>query len=143
MVEIRYCERDDFEPVLGLLRQLWPDRELDRGRIEESFRHGLDSDHHHYICAAVGDRVVGFCSLIIRSSIWAQGYLGYIDELVVDESHRGKRIGGKLLQRAVELAKEAGCGKVELDSAFHREDAHRFYAREGFENRGFIFFRDI
>lgn len=28
--EIRRCRRDDFEDVLMLLRQLWPDEELNR-----------------------------------------------------------------------------------------------------------------
>jgi glucosamine-phosphate N-acetyltransferase len=143
MIEIRDCVHSDFDQVFGLLRQLWPDRALERERIEESFLHGLDSDYQRYISAVAEDSVVGFCSLVVRSSIWALGYLGYIDELVVDEAHRGKGIGGELLQRAVELAKEAGCGKVELDSAFHREEAHRFYERQGFEKRGLIFFMDV
>jgi glucosamine-phosphate N-acetyltransferase len=143
MIEIRDCINSDFDQVFGLLRQLWPDRALERAMIEESFLRGLGSDSHRYISAVVGDSVVGFCSIIVRSSIWAQGYLGYIDELVVDEVHRGKGIGGRLLQQAVELAKEAGCRKVELDSAFHREEAHKFYERQGFESRGFIFFMDV
>lgn len=143
MIGIRDCRHSDFDRVFGLLRQLWPDPTLSREAIGDAFMRGLDSDSQRYICAVVEDRPVGFCSLIVRSSIWAQGHLGYIDELVVDEAHRGKGIGGMLLQRAVELAREAGCGKVELDSAFHREEAHRFYERQGFENRGFIFFMDV
>jgi glucosamine-phosphate N-acetyltransferase len=29
--------------------------------------------------------------------------------------------------------------RVELDSAFHRKQAHRFYEQLGFENRAYLF----
>jgi len=143
MVEIRQCVREDFEAVLGLLRQLWPDRELDREALEDVFRHNLTLASQHYLCAVSGGTLVGFCSLSVRKSLWGQGFLGYVDELVVDEKHRGEGIGGMLLERALGLAKEDGCGRVELDSAFHREEAHRFYASHGFEAVCRLFGRDI
>ena len=36
--EIRRCRRDDFEDVLVLLRQLWPDKELNRPGLKKSIR---------------------------------------------------------------------------------------------------------
>jgi GNAT superfamily N-acetyltransferase len=82
-------------------------------------------------------------ALSVRKSLWGQGFLGYVDELVVDESRRGEGIGGMLLERALELAKKGGCRRVELDSAFHRADAHRFYENHGFEGICQLFGRDI
>ncbi|MBN2026972.1 MAG: GNAT family N-acetyltransferase [Actinobacteria bacterium] len=143
MVEIRQCIEDDFEPVLGLLRQLWPGRELGREALEEVFRHNLGLASQHYLCAVSEGKLVGFCSLSVRKSLWGQGFLGYVDELVVDESRRGEGIGGMLLERALELAKKDGCRRVELDSAFHRADAHRFYENHGFEGICQLFGRDI
>jgi GNAT superfamily N-acetyltransferase len=143
METIRECARDDFEPVFGLLRQLWPDRELDREALEDVFHHNLDCDTQHYLCAVSGEELVGFCTLSIRKSLWGQGFLGYLDELVVDEKRRGEGIGGMLLERALELAKKDDCGRVELDSAFHREDAHRFYEKHGFKGICLLFSREL
>ncbi len=143
MVTIRKCARSDFEQVLSLLRQLWPDRELDREALEETFLYNLDREHQHYLCAVCGEELVGFCSLSLRKSLWGQGFLGYIDELVVEEARRGEGTGGMLLECALELAKEEGCRRIELDSAFHREEAHRFYEGHGFKGTCLLFSREI
>jgi GNAT superfamily N-acetyltransferase len=143
MITMRGCTRDDLEPVLGLLRQLWPDRELDRDALTDTFLYNLDRDHQHYLCALNGDALLGFCSLSVRKSLWGQGFIAYIDELVVDEARRGEGIGGMLLEWALDLAKEEGCHRVELDSAFHREDAHRFYESHGFKGICLLFSKEI
>ena len=142
-MEIKRCRQDDFEPVLRLLEQLWPDRELDRPALRGVFSRNLDRDFQYYICAVSGEGLVGFCSLSIRESLWGQGDIGYIDELVVEEASRGEGIGGMLLERASELAKEKGCRRVELDSAFHREGAHRFYEAHGFQSYSLLFTKEI
>lgn len=55
-----------------------------------------------------------------------------IGGLVVDEAARGKGIGRLLVAAAVRWAAEQGYGKIRVRSNVIREDAHRFYEREGF-----------
>lgn len=55
-----------------------------------------------------------------------------IGGLVVDEAARGKGVGKLLVQAAVRWAAEQGYGKLRVRSNVVREDAHRFYEREGF-----------
>jgi GNAT superfamily N-acetyltransferase len=52
--------------------------------------------------------------------------------MVVDEAHRGQRIGEDLVRHAESLARAAGCYKLTLTSNKRRTDAHRFYERLGF-----------
>jgi GNAT superfamily N-acetyltransferase len=56
-----------------------------------------------------------------------------IGGLVVDEAARGKGVGRLLVQAAVRWAAEQGYGKLRVRSNVVREDAHRFYEREGFQ----------
>jgi glucosamine-phosphate N-acetyltransferase len=123
-VVIRECRKTDFEQVMKLLEQLWPDKTLDRGKLREVFLRGLKPESQHYVCAEIDDNLVGFCSLTIKNSLWQEGLLGHIDELVVDKHHHGKGIGSRLLGQ---IAKEKSCRRIELDSAFSRTDAHKFY----------------
>jgi GNAT superfamily N-acetyltransferase len=53
-----------------------------------------------------------------------------IDDFVTDSTDRSRGYGRLLHDRLVEEARRAGCTTVELDSAVHRTDAHRFYFRQ-------------
>jgi len=66
-----------------------------------------------------------------------------VDDLVSAESARSKGYGSALLNWCYELARTSGCSVVELDSAVHRADAHRFYFRERMHILGFHFSRTI
>lgn len=37
----------------------------------------------------------------------------------------------------------AGCKRIELDSGFHREQAHKMYEHIGFNKRAFLFSKEI
>jgi GNAT superfamily N-acetyltransferase len=52
--------------------------------------------------------------------------------LIVDKEYRGKGIGKQLLDGAARWATEHGYNKLRVRSNLIREDAHRFYEREGF-----------
>jgi len=66
-----------------------------------------------------------------------------VDDLVSAVSARSKGYGKQLLNWCYELARTSGCSVVELDSAVHRADAHRFYFRERMHILGFHFSRTI
>jgi ribosomal protein S18 acetylase RimI-like enzyme len=144
MHTIRRCRSDDFDAVLALLRQLWPARELDVAALRDVYRKGLASDRQAYLCAAdPGEKLIAFGSLSVRNSIWQQGPLANVDELVVDEQWRGRGIGTDLLERLSDCAREMGCRRIELDSALHRKEAHAFYESRGFERMSFLFTRPL
>lgn len=143
MIRIRECRSEDFEAVLNLLGQLWPDKQLDASSLRLVFDRALVSPAEDYVCAIDEKRVVGFGSLSVKDNLWEAGRLGRIEELVVDVGHRGQGIGTQLLNRLIDLAKERECHRVELDSAFRRKEAHRFYESHWFENRAYLFSKAI
>ena len=67
------------------------------------------------------------------------GKVAVIDELVVKEKQRNNGIGSTLVQHAIRLAKSTGCCLIELATSFRREDAHRFYEKNGFIKSGYRF----
>lgn len=140
-VTIRSTQPQDFEEILPLLKQLWPANPIDMQAARDIFNRGLASDRRAYLCACLGEKIIGFGTLMIRDCLWLQGDVGYICDLVVSQEHRGSGVGTALVERAVQIARQRGCRRVELDSGFHRLEAHRFYVRRGFEKRAFLFSR--
>jgi GNAT superfamily N-acetyltransferase len=143
MWTVRFCSEVDFDSVLALLGELWPGSQLDSGALNSVYSRALASEVQFYLCAEDESEVAGFCSLTLKNNLWQAGYLAHIDELVVAEQHRRKGIGRALLAAAVELATSKNCARIELDSGFHREAAHRFYESQGFGNRAYLFSKSL
>jgi GNAT superfamily N-acetyltransferase len=114
------------------LGQLWPGKPLDSISLRRVYERTLASDQQVYLCAVCDQQVVGFGSLTIKSNRWNEAFVGYVDEMVVDGAHRGRGIGTQLLDHLMSWAREHGCNRIELDSAFHRKEARAFYERRGF-----------
>jgi GNAT superfamily N-acetyltransferase len=72
-----------------------------------------------------------------------RGRFLYVDDLVTLSTHRSKGYGAALLSWLEEYAREKNCGQLHLDSGVEREDAHRFYRREGMEVVSFHFRKAI
>lgn len=142
MVAIRKCTGADCEQIFVLLQQLWPEKTLDLFALGRVYHRAL-ADLQHLLCTVANGNVVGFCSLTIKNNLWQAGYLAHIGELVISKEKRGLGIGSALLAAIIGVAKQAGCSKVELDSAFHRLEAHKFYQQQGFENRGYLFSKSL
>ncbi|MGH9192650.1 MAG: GNAT family N-acetyltransferase [Acidimicrobiales bacterium] len=65
----------------------------------------------------------------------------YVDDLVTTADTRSTGVGRTLLGALAQRAEAAGCTALDLDSAVHRADAHRFYMREGLTIGAFHFGR--
>jgi len=63
------------------------------------------------------------------------GVRAWIEDVVVDESVRGRRVGEALTLAAVQLAQDAGARTIDLTSRPSRAAAGRLYERLGFELR--------
>jgi ribosomal protein S18 acetylase RimI-like enzyme len=63
------------------------------------------------------------------------GLRAWIEDVVVDESARGKGVAEQLNRAAIDKAQQAGAKTVDLTSRPSREAANRLYQRLGFERR--------
>jgi ribosomal protein S18 acetylase RimI-like enzyme len=59
----------------------------------------------------------------------------YLDDLIVDETYRGKGIGTKLLEAAVEFAREKGAAYIDFTSHPSRVKANELYEKLGFKKK--------
>ena len=142
-LQIRACKLDDFTSIFNLFKQLWPSLELDYLRFIQFMSARFPSVTQHLIVGVQEDRIVGFCSLSLKNNFWKAGCIGNVDELVVDENYRGQGIGKKLMNRIEEIAISNQCKQIELDSSFHRKEAHHFYESIGFKSRAYLFTKPL
>jgi len=85
------------------------------------------------LVARDGEQILGTLTLVLYRV--PTGVRGWIHDVVVDESARGRGVGGELTAEALRLAEAAGAISVELTTRAERAEANRLYARLGFELR--------
>ena len=79
------------------------------------------------------DEIVGSLTLVLFRI--PTGLRAWIEDVVVDESARGKGIGHRMNEAAIDYARKAGAKTVDLTSRPSRDVANRLYQRLGFEKR--------
>ena len=85
------------------------------------------------LLACLGNHVAGLLSYSLRADLYHAGNSLLIEELVVDEKHRGKGIGGALMTSLLKRVDELGCKELCLAVMPENEGAIRFYKRHGLQ----------
>ena len=137
-IEIRVATADDAAAVHGLISELARTTGLEnkfRGKVEDYLAHGFGANpKFEALVATEADEVVGVALYFFTFSSW-RGEPGiYLQDLVVTESSRGLRLGERLMQRLVLVAKEHGATHVRLAVDSDNAAAMRFYERCGMSN---------
>ncbi len=70
-------------------------------------------------------------------------HIAEIMEFAVENIFRNQGIGKAMLEQACLIAEEHGCSQIEVACNQLRENAHRFYLREGMQNFHFKFSRSF
>ena len=117
-----------WDAALPVLQELRPhlDAALLREVVAEGAPQGL-----RFLAAFDGDRCLGVAGYRVMV-LTLSGRKLYVDDLVTASAERSGGVGKALLDELERRARAAGCALVDLDSAVHRHDAHRFYLRERF-----------
>lgn len=131
---VRAAGPDDLDTVLGLLAQLNPgDEALEPEIGARTWRAILARDGVSTLLGCVDDVPVACLTLIVVPNL-SRGGRAYamIENVVTDEAQRGKRIGRRLLDAAVQHAWDEGAYKVMLMTGSKKESTLGFYRAAGF-----------
>lgn len=93
----------------------------------------VDGDATTLLVAIDDDLIVGSLTLVVFPI--PTGVRAWIEDVVVDESARGRGVGEALNRFAIDEARRSGAVTVDLTSRPTREAANRLYRRIGFEQR--------
>ncbi len=126
---------DDLTVVATVMQQLRPALTVAEiiARMQQQ-----QSEGYQLVCEEQDGDIRALAGFVfVRKLAWGKAL--YVDDLVTEETHRSKGAGKRLMDWLKMHAVENGCEQLHLDSGRQREDAHRFYAREGFESNSLHF----
>jgi ribosomal protein S18 acetylase RimI-like enzyme len=109
-----------------------------RYRRNEQYSEGVGDDDRVTLVAEAENELVGFVDVeILRPSAAATDFVprvhGYVPELAVAESWRGRGVGEALMTGADEWAMGRGAEYMWLDVDAGNEAAQRLYAKRGYK----------
>lgn len=81
-----------------------------------------------------GEPAVAVALLTLRSNVWYDGPVAFLDELYVAPELRGRGIGSTLLAGAEAVTRQRGGELLEINVDGDDTDARRFYERHGYTN---------
>lgn len=89
-----------------------------------------------------GEKLITYAGVAVQTNLYHKRHL-YVFDLVTDEKYRGKKYGKMMLEYLYDFAKMGMCENIVLSSGLQREDAHRFYEKNGFEKKSFVFIKSV
>jgi len=117
-----------FEAVLRLIPQLAPKIDLP---TKKYFKEFLKSKNSHFFIAKHDDgEIIGMITIGIYNI--PSGTKVWIEDVVIDETQRGKGYGKELVLFAICFAKSIGAKKIGLTSSPNRVAANKLYQKLGF-----------
>ena len=130
-MEIRTIETSDYDKgYLELLSQLTDTPFLTR----EEFNKILQNINSEIYVIEKDNKIVASGTLLIEKKIIHKGGLvGHMEDIVVDKSNRGDKLGQKIVNFLINKAKEKGCYKIIADC---KDELLAFYQKTGYERRG-------
>ena len=138
-MEIKNATMEDFDLAFDYIEKLWTYNTYDRDVILKVYKEVLANDNDFAFFVFDEGKAKGFCHGTFFNTFWLSGQTCYVSSIISNLEERGKGYGQKLMDHAVELAKERGCHAIVLDSGMPRLEAHRFYEIYGFEKCAYCF----
>ena len=138
-MQIREMTLKELYSIYDLVKQLRT--ELTYDEFED-----LVYDMRHMNYKMIGlfekEKLIVYAGVAVQTNLYHKRHL-YIFDLVVDEHFRSSGFGKSMMEYLFDYSKMAACQNIVLSSGIQREDAHRFYKKEEFDKKSFLFVRAI
>ena len=127
-IKFRKIIKEDLADVFLLLNQL-KEKDINTIDSETAWKNFKSNSSSNSIVGIYNDRVVAYGSIVIENKIRGD-IAGHVEDIVVDDSMRGKMVGVKLINKLINIGSEKGCYRITL---FCEEKLIKFYERTGFK----------
>ncbi len=137
---IRPITMSDIDRVVVLAQQLWPNKKIATSEIGLAVNEYIEDPSYMIFGYEDKGLLIGFITVSIRYALFYEGKVATIEDLIVDQEHRGGGIGYGLVRYVEQLiTKDSDVNGIELSSDLHREETFKFWEKCGFQRCAYQF----
>lgn len=129
----------DYHSAYPILLQLFPHLDM------QTYAHRVfvaRATGYRMFVGEFDDAIVGVIGIMHNHNIH-DGFVTYIEHVVVDDNYRGRGFGTQLIEFAENRAREEGCFLIELDTDLGEERAESLYKKNGYNICGHYFHKTL
>lgn len=131
--KIRLAEEDDFEKIIGLIREFAEFEKHPEAMANSAERMKTEKDYFScFVAETHENEIIGYVAWFFSYYTWS-GKSIYIDDIYVKELFRGKGIGSKLLNQVIGFARKEECHRVRWQVSDWNVQAMQLYRKMGAE----------
>ena len=136
-VVIRAAAMNDKEACIELLQDLSDTTgEWLSGAAGDAFERLIDCERGQILLAEDDGELLGLASVTYNLAMRFGGEYCQLEELVVEPSARGRKVGTLLVEETLQCAKERGCAEIGAYVVEQADDTRSYYEKFGFESVG-------
>ena len=129
----KIIETDLENGFLESLDNLRQTSNLEQSSVRDILKKILENENHIIHVAELNGKIVGSTTLLIEQKfIHEGGFVGHIEDVVVNKEFEGQGIGMKLVLSLLDVAKERKCYKTILNC---EDKLIPFYEKIGFKQK--------
>jgi GNAT superfamily N-acetyltransferase len=133
-ITIRSAVQTDASSIAMLLAQLgYP---ATPAEAAAQLAHLQEFPYATAFVAELQGQVIGLVTGHVFPSIHDAAFVAWLTTLVIDEQHLQKGVGRQLSAAIESWANDHGAARVSVTSGKHRDGAHAFYERIGYQRTG-------
>lgn len=131
---IREINENDLRGLLELYMQLHDNQMPEyTAELANLWQDILNDDNHHIIVAEEDGKIVSSCvCVIIPNLTHNQQPYAFVENVITDETYRGKGLATACLNYAKEIAERNNCYKLMLLTGSKQESTLKFYENAGY-----------
>ena len=128
---------NDKEACIELLQDLSDTTgEWLSGAAGDAFERLIDAERGQILLAEDDGELLGLASVTYNLAMRFGGEYCQLEELVVEPSARGRKVGTLLVEETLHRATERGCAEIGTYVVEQADDTRRYYEKFGFESVG-------
>jgi ribosomal protein S18 acetylase RimI-like enzyme len=139
-IKLRKATKKDFEKYNNLNQEMLKEyskiigKKIKLSSLNESkkiFANVLNDKNNYLLLAEMDNKIIGYIFGSVCESVCSKK--GYIEDIFVKKSERGKEVASQLIKEFIKILKEKKMGKISLSVNIKNKVALSLYKKRGFK----------